>query len=289
MRVFPVPVGALAREAVAVARTCTDPVVRAEVLSMTVGDAARDAADVEALLAELDEAITASAGRDEPRQQERHNIAAIMLRYVDPVEAERNAHAMTGGHLVGRSARTADLLLDRGEWEQALATLADASDRSFTGLPNPRLAALIAVRRATALTGGGRLDEARGQLEEAASNERLGGLPPLVSAAAEADLERAAGQPALAAAALERALHGLDDEAMRTRFVLPLRWRRAVCRRERMWLIASRCSQVPKAASPRKLPSFSQARMKTSCVRSSAPPSPAMRRAREWMRAALPR
>ncbi|HVE98562.1 MAG TPA: hypothetical protein VNA12_05220, partial [Mycobacteriales bacterium] len=166
------------------------------------------------------------------RQQERHNIAAIMLRYVDPVEAERNARAMTGGHLVGRCARTADLLLDRGEWEQATATLADASDRSFTGLPNPRLAALIAVRRATALTGCGRLDEARGQLEEAASNERLGGLPPLASAAGVADLERAAGQPTLAAAALERALHGLDDDAMRTRLVLPLRWRGSVCRRE---------------------------------------------------------
>src|SRR2546422_3484877 len=39
-------------------------------------------------------------------------------------------------------------------------------------------------------------------------------------------------------------------------------------RRARITFTARRCSQVPKAASPRKVESFCQARMKTSWVRS---------------------
>ncbi len=229
-RVFPVRVCELAREAIAVARTCTDPVLRAEELANAMGEAADDAAEAAALLAELDDALAATSGQ-EAVQQERYNTAANLLRYVDPVEAERNVRLIAATSVMSRCVRTAELLLDRGEWAEAAAVMADASDLALTGLPNPRWATMIAVRRAAALTGCGRLEEAREQLEEAAGHERLAGLPPLASAAGLADLERAAGHVTLAAAALERALHGLDDEAMRTRHVLPLRWRRAVCLR----------------------------------------------------------
>ena len=49
--------------------------------------------------------------------------------------------------------------------------------------------------------------------------------------------------------------------------------------------MASRCSQVPKADSPRNVPSFSQARTNTSWVASSASSSLSIRRARLWIRA----
>ncbi len=60
------------------------------------------------------------------------------------------------------------------------------------------------------------------------------------------------------------------------------RWTPRRSRRPRITLMASRWSQVPKAASPRNVPSFSQARTKTSCAASSAssslehPPSQAV-------------
>ncbi|MFN2626351.1 MAG: adenylate/guanylate cyclase domain-containing protein [Mycobacteriales bacterium] len=229
---FPIPSEDSAREAIALARSCSTLARRAEVLSMTAWAAARDAVEAKALLAELDDAIAQSSGQDAQRQQERHNVAAFMLRYVDPAEAERCAVAMSSVARMARPVRMAELLLDRGDWRGAYDALDGATDAGLTGLPNPRWAAMIATRRAAALTGRGRLEEARALLEEAAGHERRAGLPPLDSAAGVADVERAAGQPARAATALERALHGLDGAAMRHRFVLPLRWRQAVCRRE---------------------------------------------------------
>src|SRR5258708_28097139 len=54
-------------------------------------------------------------------------------------------------------------------------------------------------------------------------------------------------------------------------------------------VIAKRCSHVPNAASPRNVPSFSQARTKISCVTSSATSASIMRRTRLWIRAAWAR
>ena len=67
------------------------------------------------------------------------------------------------------------------------------------------------------------------------------------------------------------------------------RWIPRRSRRPRITLMASRWSQVPKAASPRKVPSFSQARTNTSWAASSASSSLSIRRARLWIRLMCPR
>jgi len=58
----------------------------------------------------------------------------------------------------------------------------------------------------------------------------------------------------------------------------------SVSRRPRMTLMARRCSQVPKAASPRNVPSFCQARTKMSWATSSTSWSLSIRRTRLWIR-----
>ncbi len=62
------------------------------------------------------------------------------------------------------------------------------------------------------------------------------------------------------------------------------RWVPSVRKRSMMTFTAIRCSQVASDDSPRKLPSFCQARTNTSWVSSSASSAPAMRRERARMR-----
>ncbi len=163
----------------------------------------------------------------------RHRHVAKVLRYVDPDAAETTARASRepGGVLAG-AVRVSDVLLDRGQWQQAIEVLTDAHDPE----PSPIQAAIVraaaAANRAHANTLAGLYDQARIELAEAFAQHLTTGAPPLMPTLVLADLERATGRPEAVIEAIDHVLRALPDSARTHRNVVALRWRRASCQRQ---------------------------------------------------------
>jgi predicted ATPase/class 3 adenylate cyclase len=216
-------------ELVRVGRQCRDPFVRAEALTMALLDAPGSLSEARELLADIDSCLETVA--DPGYVEERHNVAAVVFRYTDPIASERIARSMSAVDRMARPVRISEVLLDRGDWPEALELLSDATDVSLTGQENPGWAGRIATVYAEALSQAGRPEEARALLQTALAASRTAGLPPILASTSLADLERTVGHPDRARAALQSMLDELPSSVWTNPYVAAMRWRCSVVSR----------------------------------------------------------
>ena len=206
-----------------VARRAASPHVRALALALCVPRASSHG-EVISLLDEVDAALALLPAHDPALEDERNNVAALALTYVDPEASMAAARAMTTeAKTIAQALSLARVHLGRGEGALALAAVDDVSSRQLTGEENPAFEMLISVTRARGLALLDRDDEATSLLDSALRDAQVVGLRIDLLCLAAAEVDRRAGRHDQALVALDRAARASASPGL-------IEWRRLVCR-----------------------------------------------------------